>query len=222
MAVWRGQYDGNSYVGLYAKASDQLCIVPRGAPEKFLRGASALGAPLLRASIDGSPYVGLYLAMNSNGILAPSFLSAEERQELEGSGLKVGILRDSRFSALGNNVACNDRGALLNPGMHHEDVKLAEKILGVPVRQATVAGYHTPGSCLVATNKGWLAHNRITPDEGAMLEELFGSPGLNGTTNMGSAFVGIGAVANSKGLIVGESSSGFEESRITQALDLVG
>ena len=222
MGIWRGQYDGNPYVGLYAKVSDKLCIIPRGAPDKFTKGASALDVPLLRTSVDGSPYVGLYMAMNSNGIIAPAFSSKDERAELDAAGLNTATLRDSRFSALGNNVACNDRGALVNPDMHHEDVLLIEQILGVPVKQGAVAGYHTPGSCLVVTNKGWLAHNRITEEEAGMLEELFGVPGTNGTTNMGSAFVGIGAVANSKGAIVGESSSGFEESRITEALDLVG
>ena len=221
MAVWRGHYEGNPYVGLYAKATDRLCLIPRGAPEKFVRGASALGVPLIQASVDGSPYVGLYFAMNSNGILAPPFLSKEERDVLEEAGLNVAVMRDSRFSALGNNIACNDHGALVNPDIHHEDARLIEKTLGVPVRYGAVAGYHTPGSCLVVSNKGWLAHNRISELEAGMLKELFGCDGLNGTTNMGSAFVGIGAVANSKGVIVGESSSGFEESRITQALDLV-
>lgn len=221
MGIWRGRYDGNPYVGLYAKASDRLGIIPRGAHEKFVHGASVLGVPLVRAAIDGCPYVGLYLAMNSNGILAPPFLSEQERAELEATGLELGILRDSRFSAVGNNVACNDQGALVNPGMHAEDVRLVEKTLGVPVRAGTLAGYHTPGSALVVSNKGWLAHNRINDEEAAMLEKLFGCPGANGTLNMGSAFVGIGGVANSKGALVGESSSGFEESRLTQALDLV-
>ncbi len=221
MGIWRGQFDGNPYVGLYAKASDQLCIIPRGAPEKFVKGIAVLDVPLLRTSVDGSPYVGLYYAMNSNGIIAPPFLAKEERKELEAAGMDVTTLRDSRFSALGNNIACNDKGALINPDMHHEDVLLIEQMLGVPVRQATVAGFFTPGSCLSVTNKGWLAHNRISEQEAGMLEELFGCPGMNGTTNMGSAFVGIGIVANSKGAIVGESSSGFEESRVMTALDLV-
>jgi len=43
MGIWRGQYDGNSYVGIYAKVSDRLALIPRGAPEKFLKGATVLG-----------------------------------------------------------------------------------------------------------------------------------------------------------------------------------
>jgi len=221
MSIWRGQYDGNSFMGLYAKCSDSLALIPRGAPEKFLKGAAALGVPYLQTSVDGSPYVGLYLAMNSRGIIAPPFLSSLERKELEATGLKVGILRDSRFCAVGNNIACNDKGALVNPELHHKDVELIKDILGVEVRYGAVAGYKTPGSCLVVSDKGWLAHNRIAPIEAEMLTALFGCEGTNGTVNMGTPFVGLGAVANSKGALVGESSSGFEESRLLQALDLV-
>ncbi len=221
MGFWRGQFGGNPYIGLYAKASDSVVIIPNGAPEKFAFGAKVLDTPILSASVDGSPYVGLYLAMNSNGIIAPPFLMAREKAELESTGLPVTVLPSSRFCAIGNNIACNDTGALVNPDFPPELRKLVGKALGVPVRAATLAGYHTVGSALVVTNKGWLAHNRIEPQEADMLKELFGCDGMNGTTNMGNALVGLGAVANSSGLIIGESCSGFEESRIRQALDLV-
>lgn len=221
MGTWRGQYDGNPFVGLYAKCSEKLCLIPRGAPEKFIKGAQVLGVPLVPASVDGSPYVGLYLAMNSNGIVAPPFLSRAEKKELEATGLAVGVLRDSRFCAVGNNIACNDKGALVSPDLHHKDAELIKETLGVEVRYGAVAGYKTPGSCIAVSNKGWLAHNRISPQEAEMLSALFGCEGANGTVNMGTPFVGLGAIANSKGAIIGESSSGFEESRVTQALDLV-
>jgi len=221
MGIWRGQYDGNPYLGLYAKCSEKFCIIPRGAPEKFKKGCSALDVPLVQSSVDGSPYVGLYLAMNSNGIVAPPFLSAEEKKEFEATGLNVAILRDSRFCAVGNNIACNDKGALLSPDLHHKDAELIKDALGVEVRYGAVAGYKTPGSCLAVSNKGWVAHNRITPQEAEMLTTLFGCNGANATVNMGAPFVGLGVVANSKGALIGESSSGFEESRLTQALDLI-
>ena len=221
MGFWRGQFGGNPYIGLYAKASDRLVIIPNGAPEKFVFGAKVLDTPVLMASVDASPYVGLYLAMNSHGIIAPPFLMEREKKELEAAGLRVTILPAARFCAIGNNIACNDNGALVNPDFPPALVKVVEKALGVPARASTLAGYHTTGSSLAVTNKGWLAHNRIEPEEADMLKELFGCDGMNGTTNMGNALVGLGVVANSKGLIIGESCSGFEESRIRQALDLV-
>lgn len=221
MGFWRGQFGGNPYIGLYAKASDRIVIIPNGSPEKFAFGAKVLDTPVLSASVDGSPYVGLYLAMNSNGIIAPPFLMEREKKELEATGLKVTTLPASRFCAIGNNIACNDHGALVNPDFPPALMHVVEKALGVPVRAAALAGYRTVGSSMVVTNKGWLAHNRIEPEEADMLKELFGCDGMNGTTNMGNALVGLGVVANSKGLIIGESCSGFEESRIRQALDLV-
>lgn len=221
MGFWRGQFGGNPYIGLYAKASDRLIIIPHGSPEKFVFGSKVLDTPVLQASVDASPYVGLYLAMNSHGVIVPPFLMAREKKELETAGLRVTVLPAARFCAIGNNIACNDNGALVNPDFPPEMRKLVGKALGVPVRASALAGYRTVGSSLVVTNKGWLAHNRIEPEEAGMLKELFGVDGMNGTTNMGNALVGLGAVANSKGLIIGESCSGFEESRIRQALDLV-
>lgn len=221
MGIWRGQFDGNSFLGLYARASDRLAIVPRGAPEKFLFGMKGLDVPVCKTGVDGSPYVGVYLAMNSNGLLAPPFLTKMEGKELQDTGLPITLIADTRYCAIANNVACNDHGAIVNPDMPHEMVKRVEKALGVPVKQTALAGYRTVGAMVVATNKGWLAHNRISDEEAGMLDDLFGVKGSNGTVNSGSAFVAMGVVANSKGLIVGESTSGFEEARMMQALDLV-
>ena len=219
--MWRGQFDGNPYVGLYAKASETHLIIPNGAPIKFVNGVNAMDTPVVSASIDASPYVGLYFAMNSHGLIAPPFLMSREKAELEKAGIKVHVLPSSRYCAIGNNIACNDHGALVNPEFTPEMRKWVEKALGVPVRASALAGYLTVGSALCVSNKGWLAHNRIEPVEAEMLKELFRCDGMNGTTNTGNALVGLGVVANSKGAIIGESTSGFEESRIMQALDIV-
>lgn len=221
MSVWRTTYDGNPFLGLYARASDRMAIVPPGAPPKFLHGMKALGVPLHPASVDGSPYVGLYLALNSRAIIAPPFLGDEEKKVLGRTGLPVAILPDTHFSAVANNIACNDHGALVNPDLPPEMVQWVEKTLGVPVLAMAVAGYKTVGSAVVATNKGWLAHNRMSDEEAAALDKVFGVKGRNGTLNGGTPFVGLGAVANSRGALLGEATSGFEESRLGEALDLV-
>ncbi len=222
MGSWRGQYDGNPFIGLYARASDQLALIPWGAHPKFVKGAQeALGVPLVRSSIDGSPYVGVYFALNSNGLVAPPFLNKEEKKHLEEAGIEVTVLPDTRYCAVGNNVCCNDNGALVHPDMPAPLVKLVEKALGVNALQMELAGYKTVGAGCVATSKGWLAHNRINDEEAAKLDELFGVKGSNGSVNSGTALVGLGAVANRNGLVAGESTSGYELSRIQQALDLI-
>ncbi|MDE1797912.1 MAG: translation initiation factor IF-6 [Candidatus Micrarchaeota archaeon] len=220
--TWRGAYDGNPFLGLYARASDKLALIPRGAHPKFVKGAEeALKVPLVKASVDGCPYVGVYFAFNSRGIIAPPFVNKQELKELQATGLEVTVLPDSRYCAVGNNVCCNDNGALVHPDMPPALVKLVEKGLGVKALQMMIGGYKTVGAACVATNKGWLGHNRMTDEEAGALDELFGVKGSNGSVNSGTALVGLGAVANSNGALCGETTTGYELSKIQQALDLI-
>lgn len=219
--IWRGQFDGNPFLGLFARASDKAVLIPRGAGEKFEFGAKSLGVPIVRATVDGSPFLGLFIAMNSNGIVVPKLAEKEELATFKSLGLNVHVMAHGEFSAAGNNIACNDRAALVNPDMPHHEIKKIADCLGVEAHAGALAGYKTPGMACVVTNKGWLAHNRISAEEAQMLESLFKQKGINGTVNSGTALVGCALSANSNGAMVGESCSGFELGRIEQALDLV-
>jgi translation initiation factor 6 len=84
-----------------------------------------------------------------------------------------------------------------------------------------VAGYLTAGSCVLATNKGFAAHNRTSEEALKELGSILRVSGLNCTLNTGVPFVSIGSVANSKGALVGEACTGFEQGRFAQALSLI-
>jgi translation initiation factor 6 len=221
MAIYNGAFYGNPYVGLYARASDKLAILPASAHAKLRQGAQCLEVPLASVSVDGSPYLGLYVALNSNGAVMPSFAADDEAEAIRKHGLEVLMLNDGKFCACGNNIACNDFGAVANPDMPDEDVKKIAKALGVPVHRMAIAGTKTAGMAVACTNKGFVAHNRISEGEMANLEEIFKVKGMNGSVNSGTALPGLGVVANSHGAIVGERTSGFELSRVQQGLDLV-
>ncbi|MFH1306917.1 MAG: translation initiation factor IF-6 [Candidatus Micrarchaeota archaeon] len=220
MAVRKTSFAGNPFLGLYAKASDRLAFVAKSAPKKFQEGVGNLGVDVFHASVATSPYVGIYFAMNSHGIVLPPFCEKNEIKEIREKGLEVLVVKDSRFCALGNNIACNDKGAIVNPDMPKELLKDVEETLGVGAVGKKIAGYKTVGMMVVATNKGWVAHNRIDEEEGEMLEKVFKVKGMNGTVNSGTAMVGLGIVANSNSGIAGDATSGFELGRIEQALDL--
>jgi len=65
-AIWRGQFEGNPFLGLFVKACDKVALIPKSSLPKFEEGAKALGAgKIIRSSIDGSPYLGLFIAMKS-------------------------------------------------------------------------------------------------------------------------------------------------------------
>ncbi|MFA5108876.1 MAG: translation initiation factor IF-6 [Candidatus Micrarchaeia archaeon] len=221
MAVYKTNFDGNPFIGLYARASDELTLIPKSSPDKFAtRAQEVLGGRIFRASVASSPYLGVYFAINSNGIVSSPFMHKEELAEIKKLGLNVLVINEGGFSAVGNNICCNDNGAIVNEEMPPEIVKQIADVLGVEAVRMPLAGYKTVGMMAAATNKGWIAHNRINEKEAAALESIFKVKGMNATLNAGTAMVGLAVVANSKAALVGETTTGFETGRAEQALEL--
>jgi translation initiation factor 6 len=157
--------------------------------------------------------------MNSHGAVVPSFCTKDEVALLKSHGLSVFTL-PAGFSAAGNNIAANDSGAVVNPEFPRSVVKSISDCLGVEAVPMAVAGYVTAGSCVIATNKGFAAHNRATDADLSRLKSILHVNGLNCTLDTGVAFVSLCGAANSKGALIGESSTGFEAGRIAEALGL--
>ena len=211
---------GNPHIGLFARASDRLAAVDISASPKFLTALSSLGVPIINATFGGSGLAGIFLAMNSNGAVLPSFCSREEISLFKSQGFNVAQL-PGRFSAAGNNIAANDFGAVANPEMPKAELKKISECLGVEAVPLRVAGYSVAGSCVLATNKGFLAHNRASGEELKELQSILRVGGINCTMNTGVALVSICAVANSNGAVLGESSTGFELGRAAEGLSLL-
>ncbi|MFH0927680.1 MAG: translation initiation factor IF-6 [Candidatus Micrarchaeota archaeon] len=220
MAAIHSSFSGNSFVGLFAKATDKFIAIPASSHEKFEAAAKRLSQNVVRASISSSPYLGIYMAANSKGVVLAPFCSKRELEAFERGGIEVEVINDTKFSALGNNIACNDHAAIVNEDMPRADIKKIEGALCVEAVPMPICGHKTVGMMLVATNKGFLAHNRISEDELKRLEKILKVGGLNSTVNSGTPIVGLGVVANSSAAIVGEDTTGFELGRLEQALEL--
>jgi translation initiation factor 6 len=91
----------------------------------------------------------------------------------------------------------------------------------VDVHRGTIAGLKTVGMAGTATNKGLLVNPKATAKELAFLEEIFDLPVDVGTTNYGTAMVGSGLLANSKGYVAGSKTTGYELGRIEGALGFI-
>lgn len=219
MSITKTANFGNPHIGLFARASDRFALADISSSPKFLLALQQLGVPVVRVTFGGSGLAGIFSAMNSNGIMVPPSCSREEISEFRRLGLNVASV-SGQFSAAGNNIAANDFCAIANPEMPAAEAKRISDCLGVEVVRRRVAGYVTAGSCVLATNKGFAAHNRAGEEELKELQEILRVPGQNCTVNGGVAFVPIGAAANSKGCLVGEASTGFEAGRVAGALGL--
>ncbi|MFA4983487.1 MAG: translation initiation factor IF-6 [Candidatus Micrarchaeia archaeon] len=211
---------GNPHIGLFARASDQLIAADITSAPKMLSALEAFGVPIVHASFGASGLVGIYLAFNSNGAVIPSFCEKKEIELLRSHKLNIFSL-PGRFCAAGNNVAANDFGAVINPEIPREMARKISDCLGVEAVGREVAGYFTSGSAILATNRGFLAHNRCTGEELKELQSILHVQGVNGTLNTGVAFPALGAVANSRPALFGEACTGFEIGRAVQGLDMV-
>ena len=220
MQVSKASNAGNPYVGLFARATDKLCVVDVSVSPKLIVALDALGVPIMKTTFGGFSMAGICLAMNSNGAVVPSFCSKEEMEALKSWGLNV-LSLSGEFSAAGNNLAANDFGCIANPEMPRKLLTRISDCLGVEAVPKRVAGYLTAGSAVLATNRGFLAHNRASEAELKELASILKVPGANCTLCMGVPFASICAVANSGSAILGESTTGFEAGRAAEGLSLL-
>jgi translation initiation factor 6 len=210
---------GNPHVGLFARASEKMVAADPSASPKLLSALESLGAPVVKASFGGSGLAGIHLAMNSNGAVVPSFCEKSEIAILRSHGLNV-LSLSGEFCAAGNNIAANDFGAVINPKIPRATAKKISDCLGVEAAGRRVAGYLTAGSALLATNEGFLAHNRCSGEELKELGGILRVAGVNCTLNTGVAFPSLGAVANSRAAVLGSACTGFEMGRAAEGLSL--
>jgi translation initiation factor 6 len=211
-------FAGNPYLGVFCASNEELTVLSPGiAPGEARRLEEALETVVVRTTLGGSTVVGALMAVNAHGAVVTDFVEDEERKVLGDLSL---LAMPHRLNAAGNNILCNDRGALVHPGYDRGTVKLLADVLDVEVARGTVAGVKTVGSAAVATNRGVLCHPHTTEAEMRRLEEVLKVPAVITTANYGTAQVGACMVANTKGCVVGTRTTAIELGRIEEGLGL--
>ncbi|MFA4946667.1 MAG: translation initiation factor IF-6 [Candidatus Micrarchaeia archaeon] len=209
--------DKNPFLGLFLRASEKHLLAPPRLPKHYVdRLAEALGVAPVRFFVDESPYLGLFVTLNSKGCVLPKMAGGRERSILKEAGLNVVVL--STPHAPGNTILCNDHAALLSPGISKKDVAEITDALGVEVHQQPFAGRPAFAATSVATNKGVYTYNELSEVEVKFLEKIFGVPAMIGTSNFGVPFNSLSIIANSRGAIIGDHTTGYEAQRIYEAL----
>ena len=212
---------GNVNVGVYIRATEHHVYYTSSATKREVAEIDeGLGVPGIATTIAGSNVVGSLLAANKNGIIVADIVLREEMKRLEKTGLTAHRLAEL-LNAAGNNILCNDHGALVNPEYSDDAVKLIGRTLGVPAQRGTLGGIGTVGMAGVANNKGAVVHPKVTDEEKEVARRVLGGTVMPGTINRGSALIGAGVTANSKGALIGRQSTGVEINRIEDALGLL-
>lgn len=217
MRIIKLNFYGDHNIGLFAKASEKFCILGRFVSENNAKSIkNALGVRIIKSTIANTDLVGLLLCMNSHGIVLPAIINEDEIENLKQLGLNTLKLK-SKFTAVGNLILCNDKGAVIGKPLEKYKEKI-ERCLAVDAISTTVASMDTVGSCGIATNTGCLLHRDAKEKEMQAIEKALDVVVGVGTANFGSPFIGSCAIANSSAIAVGESTTGIEMNRFIEVL----
>jgi translation initiation factor 6 len=229
MGVNRADINGNPYIGVFCRLVGDVCLLPADAPEAFSNLVeNNLSVATLSASLGGTNLHGSLTAANSKGLLAPYFFSREEIERAFVNGgmgevlekLVIGI-SDDPMTSWGNNVLISEKAAYMNPDLEKGSEELVSQSLDVEVVKGKIAGIKTVGSVAVMNSSGLLVHPKATREEMDLLADLFGTDVRISTANFGSPYLGASVIANDRGALIGERSSGVEINRIENVLNLI-
>lgn len=205
-------------IGVYAATNDKTLLLPMGfAPEKATKLARHLEARHVYSSVANTRLLGTLIIMNNNGLLLPKTAFADEYAHLKSeTGLNVEVL-DSRFTALGNMICANDRGAIVSPLLSPDDCRVISDVLGVETIRSRVAGMYQTGSAMIANNTGAIIHPEADEEEMKTFANLLGVHIEHGSINNGIPYVSSGILANNNSVVVGSLTTGPEIMMMSRA-----
>jgi translation initiation factor 6 len=205
-------------IGVYINVNDDFLLLPMGfAQTKAEKLGDYLKAEIIYSSVANTRLLGALMVMNNNGILLPKTAYTDEYEFLKKeTKMEIGVL-DSKYSALGNVICANDKGAIVSPWLSKEDCKTIEQVLGVEVLQKRIAGFNQTGAVMVANNSGAAIHPEADEEDMKTFANVMGVKIEQTTINSGIPYVTSGIVANNHAVVVGSMTSGPEIMMLTRA-----
>ncbi len=205
-------------IGLYTRVNDSFVFVPNGfAKTKAEKLAKYLKVDYVYASVSNTRLLGTLMVANDNGILLPKTAYDSEYEHLKKStGMNIGVL-DSKYTALGNVICANNKGAIVSPWITKENVKIIEDVLGVETFQKRIAGYNQVGAMAVANDTGTAVHPETDEDDIKKFAKVLKTNIEPSTINNGIPFVASGVLANNHSVVVGTLTTGPEIMMLTRA-----
>jgi len=205
-------------IGVYISTNDDFVLLPMGfAKSKAEKLGKYLEAKPLYVSVANTRLMGALMSMNNRGILLPTTAYQDEYDFLKKeTGLEVGVL-DSKYTALGNVICVNDKGAIASPWLSRSDVETIKQILDVEVVQKRISGLNQVGAMMVANNSGAVIHPEADEEDMKMFANVLGVKIVHATINAGVPYVESGILANNHAIVVGSMTTGPEIMMLTRA-----
>jgi translation initiation factor 6 len=223
MHILKANFNGTPNVGLYGYATKTHLLLGEHLQEKLLAEVlEALGNIELHIfRIAGTNMPGIFLAGNSKTILVPSIAFDYELEQLKKLNIAYTTFR-TRHTCLGNNIVCNDHGAIISTDFDETERKFIEQHLGVPTVRMDIAKLSTPGAVVVLNGKYGIIHRDATNEEVAEVEKILKVTLQPATVNLGTPYLRAGILNNAQGFIIGDQSGGPEIVHIDEALGYTG
>ena len=205
-------------LGVYTSVNDNIVLVPMGfAESKAKKLAQYLDVDYHYTSIANTRLIGALAIMNNRGILLPKTAFANEYDYLKReTDLEIGVL-DSKYTALGNLICANDRGAVVSPWLSKNDCQTVKDILGVETIQKKIAGHNQVGSVMVANNTGASIHPETDEEDMKQFANILGVKVEHSSINNGIPYVSSGILANNNAIVVGSLTTGPEIMMLTRS-----
>ena len=205
-------------LGVYIKVNDEVILMPMGfAKTKAEKLAKYLNVDYLYTSIANTRLIGSLVIMNNKGILLPKTSFENEFNFLKKeTKLEVGVL-DSKYTALGNIICANDKGAVVSPWLSNSECQIISDVLGVEVFQKKIAGYNQIGAVMVANNTGAAIHPEADEEDMKTFSNVLGVKIEQSSINNGIPYVSSGILANNHNIVVGSLTTGPEIMMLTRA-----
>ncbi|MEW6294683.1 MAG: translation initiation factor IF-6 [Candidatus Diapherotrites archaeon] len=217
MRIEKKAINGSPFIGVFASVTEKIALLPKTISARELRGIEELlEVEAIQASIADSDLIGILAKGNSKGFIVPEIIEEGELRELEGNGVKIKVIQG--INALGNLIALNDFGGIMSPLMPEGLVQDIKRFFGIEFIRTLIANTEIAGSCIVASNKGFVVHPNVTQKEFNLIKKALKVKGTTSTANYGNPFIANDVIANSKGALIGEQTSPHEMLRIDEGL----
>jgi translation initiation factor 6 len=216
MNIKRARLLGSDYIGLFTVTNDSICLVPKGISEKTQKQLEEiLDVKTIKANIYDSSLLAVFSKMNNKKAFLPSYALPKEIEEIE-KEIKVEVIDTER--ALGNLLSINDTNAIVSKTFNEKEIKQIEKT-GLEILQTNIAKTDAIGSAIMLNNKGFVINPNATEEEIKKIQDTLNIKGGASTANTGDPFIRNSIIGNSKGVLVGEKTTGYEMNRIEEALE---
>lgn len=203
-------------IGLYAAAGNDYLLVPSGfAPKKAKRLADLLGVEWYATSISGTRLLGVMSIHTDHAMLLPKTLMESEYDILKDIA-DVHII-DARYTALGNLICANGRGAVVSPLFSESERRIIQDALGVEAVRLGISGMEQSGSLAATNNTGTIIHPMADEDDIQSISDILKTKVEPSTINNGIPYVTSGVLTNDQAILVGSLTTGPEIMMLTRA-----